>query len=778
MDRLRIDFLHAWRAIRARPGATIGLLLVVALGIGLATTIFALADPFVGRPLPYATSRQLAIITPAPTRAAPVGGARAATVADLQVRCRDLFSDVAAYRLATGGLRVLLGTQASYLRTAQVTPNFFVLLGVPVSQGGSSVQARRGGTDETILTAAAYRRFFGERESPASRTVPRQGGGAITIAGALPRNFIFPWDAPVFPIDAVTFAATGEFGVDTSIMIGRLKPGITPTMAAVALRASVPGRRFEVRSIREYMTRRTRPVAVGALAAGLLVLFVCAGNVANLLLTRGAYRSGELAMRQILGASRVDVVRLVLIEISAVSVAAIVAALLLTALALAVSQRILPLEYAALGQPAVTGRVVLFAWAAGTVVVVIGLLPAWAVWRTAWRVSSAPVSTETPRMRLLRRVATAGEGALAMVLLVGAAFLARSYANLVRQDTGFSANVLVVTALYPDQYSGPPLQEHIDRTVQRLQALAGVQAAAAAIGPMVDRVLMFGGVAVRGEIVAVTPKSVTSDYFAAIGARFVVGRNLDRRDAHQAGVVVNDSFARRQWPNEAALGQMIGGQQASQVVGVVRDTFDVSLDRRPQPTVFWLLDDPGGCSGDCNRVSYVLRIGEGWRAVADRAPRLVSALNPEAAVLQVTSLDDRLAASVSERTFAAFVLILFAVAGLAVSAAGLVGIVAFVVNRRTREIAIRVALGASPLKVLAFVATEAVSATVAGVAVGALAGRWLSNTFVHLLYGVQPGDLFTLTLAGVVMLAVALAASLIPALRALRISPTSALKAE
>jgi ABC-type antimicrobial peptide transport system permease subunit len=346
------------------------------------------------------------------------------------------------------------------------------------------------------------------------------------------------------------------------------------------------------------------------------------------------------------------------------------------------------------------------------------------------------------------------------------------------QDTGFSANVLVLTTSYPDECVGHTLEQRISATVRGLQLVPGVEAAGALIGQMLNRRLIFGGVTIRGEAVAATPKAVTPEYFVAAGTRLIAGRTLTAEDRNRSAIVINESLARRYWPDGLPVGKSVslGGTSVSEVVGVVSDNLDVALDRRPVATVFSLLENPSGCTGDCNDVSYLVRGQRSPEELRALAVRTVERLNEDAVVTETGTVAERLGESVQDRAFAALVLVLFAGACAGVSVAGVVGIVAFVVTRRTHEIALRVAIGATPVRVLRLVLGEVVAAAAAGVVVGGVAAHWGSRALEHLLYQVKVGDWGTVFVASLAMMGATMAAAAVPVLRALRIPPSSALR--
>lgn len=801
MDRLRLDLVHTWRAFRARPGATLATIAVLSTGVGLVGAMFALADPFLLRPLPYQQPDELVVITLHQDRASATaiwrsaGEAAMPTLADWQAR-HDLFTAVGAWRVSRA-LRLTLPGGAVALRTAQVTPGFFEVLGIPGPPAGAWRPASDSGELPIVTTAEALARLNPGEHRLTGRAFALQDTGSVRLLGALPPSFVFPREARAVRIDALVPAEVNQPLIERSrsgdgrsvaisqfTILARLRPGLTTTSVRSALSATLGGTgivTIDVRPLATAMTGSVRPLALGALLAGVLILLVCAGNVANLLLARGGHRSAELATREALGASRADVMRLMLVELGVLTTGGIIGGLACTAMALSVAGVVMPADYTALGTPSVTARVVLFTGASGALVMLIGLVPAWTAWRLRTIAGiSQTIAAEKRLVRAVRFAAAAGQSTLAMILLAGAALLLRSSVNLFTQDTGFSGDVLVVSASYPAGRGGALLQQDIDATVPALRRIPGVQTVAAAIGPMADGLRVRTWIEVNGHGVPAALKSVSPAYFDAIGSVLSAGRLLTTRDTPGTALVINESLAKQLAPDRSAVGVVTSGARPAVIVGIVRDTFDVALDRTPEPTVFEVLENPwADCTGACsNVVHYVLRLSSRAGDVGAIAQREVTRVNADAILVGTSSMADRLAGTVRERSFATLILSLFAAASVTVCVAGLVGIVAFIVTRRTREIAIRRVVGANAGQVLGLVLRETLGAAATGVVAGLLVGGWLSNWLGSLLYGVQAGDRVTLLLTGLGMLAIVAIASTMPAVRALRRSPTDALRIE
>jgi predicted permease len=779
VQKLRSDLRHAWRAMRARPGATAATVLVLAIGVGLTSAMFALADPFLFKPLPYDGPDRLVVIDLQAENRLP---GPFPTLEEWQART-DLFDGVSAYSaIDVSRMRLRLPDADALMMAATVDKTFFEVLGLPLSLPDDWDSTATGGQVPIVLLADADPRVREILDRTPNQTVARQDGGSVRLVGALPERFVFPRDRVVPVLSALAPLAPGplmEVDGNSSTsrqVIARLAPGVTPEIVMSVLGPPESDTRafsISVESLRPYLAARLEPLAMGAFLAGLLIVLVCAANVANLLLARGAFRAREFLTRGALGASSWDLSRLVLVELTSLTLLGVGAGLVAAQLALLAARAISPAEYLALGDPVLTARVVAFAGAVGALVMLAGLVPALAAPRLApMSLLAHQAVSESRGVRALRFVMAAAQSAVAMILVAGAALLGRSFLNLSSQDTGFDGDAVVIAVSYPDESSDDALWQDVEDTIDRLRRVPGVVTAAAATGAMVDGRRSMTGASVNGKGVLMAVKRVTPEYFDAVGTPLVGGRALNATDRNRAGVVINERAAREFWPNEPALDRSVRLGNDVPVVGVVADALDHGLDEPAPLTLFTLLESPS------SRMNYVVRTSGPADAVRGPATRAIVEANREAIVTDISTLGTRLATSVADRSFATLVLAFFATAGVAVCAAGLVGIVSFVVARRTREIAIRAAIGAEPRHVRRLVMRQALTAAVTGAAAGLAAGWWLSSWLESLVFGIEPGDWPTLALGAVVMLAIVTLASWLPARRALRLSPTIALRTE
>jgi putative ABC transport system permease protein len=792
IDVLAADVRHVRSAARARPGAMLAVVAVLALGIGLVSAMFALADPYVLRPLPYAKPDDLAVLS------LSARSASASATLEAWNERRDLFVGVAA-ELSGGRLQVTPGDRDVTVQWPAVSRNFFDVLGVPVALPTEWRAPVTSAEVPVVLTAAGSRTLFGTVAS-VGRYLSRSDrtAGGFRVVAVLPASFLDPLGRPgagadgfiplgdtrLLRVEAIGsgFRATGP------TVIARLQPGVTPEAAQAVLStvsAPTPGgaRRDDlvVRGVplAALLTDRVRPLAVAALGAGLFILMVCVANVSNLLLVRGASRLREFAAREALGASRADIARLVLAELAVLTAAGVASGLGLARLELSAIARVIPAQYISLGVPSIDGRVVALALAAGVLVIVGGLVPAWAAWRVTPRTLFGAMSgAESARARVLRFVMTTVQTCVAVVLVVGAALFGRSYAGLWLQDPGYDGETFALTAIYSGQDGhGAALAQAIGTTLTGLRRLPGAASVAVAASPFVNTSIQ--SLAVRsplkidGRPVPGLVETIGGDFFLATGSRLLAGRFPTGAGTD---VAVSESFARLCCNGRSPLGLVVSdGPRAFRVVAVVKDVYARALDEPPSPLLFASIDAGAPFGGVIN---YFVRSSAPTVQLADAVEREIHAVVASAGVSDGATLRRRLMQSVADRSFSTLMVVLFAGAALGVTAAGIVGVVASVVARRTREIAIRAAIGATRRDVQRLVMREALAAAGVGAIAGVAVSAGLSTTVKSLLFGITPADPLSLGAAALVVVGVVGVAAWMPARRATRVSPAAALRAE
>lgn len=780
------EIRHVLRSAWSRRSATLASVAVLGVGVGLVGTVAGLADPFLAKPVPYLDADRLAIVRLVMRRDNPwaaFGGVTSGpSLTDLAAR-RDLFEAIAAHR-GSRDLRIRDGERTIALTVQEVSPNFLqVLLG-----RRDLDRAAVPGVTPLVLTAAAGRRLSHDEGDARLST---SDGGRIEVAGATPEDFYFPFDGMQPPVQAMSpmtdFASLARRpiaeGGTALTLVGRLAPGadIDQVRAYVSASMAETGMNSEVVAIEDYVTRRLRPHAYAAVLAGIVMLLICAGNLANSLLARALHRSQEFATREALGASTTDNVRLLGLEVALLAASSAVVALFLAHSVLALLARIMPVDYTRLGEPALNWRIALVCIAAAGAAGLLAMAAVRLVWSATRRgLFGQFAGLQAPRLRVLRMVSMTVQSALAMVAVALACFLTRSYYNLAAQETGLSESSVVITISYDDQHAGAPLHRDIEAMLARIRSLPGVAGAAASSGPFLDRYRLFFPLVVRGEQVSATSRRVTPGYFEAAGTSIVAGRDFEPGDAGRGRVVINESLADRFW-SQPPIGERIGPRGETEIIGVARDAMHLTWDQPPGLTVYSLLDNPSGCSGSCNRITYLVTpiAGvEGPVTSTAAVQRLAQAINPDSVIVDISTIGQRLGATVQLRTFATVLLAFFSAASALIAAAGIAGIVAFTVSRRTRDIAIAMSMGAPAQTVLRSVSGEALLSTALGLFAGILVSGWMTTLLGSYLFGLPAADVPTLIAAAVLLACVALFASLVPAQRALRISPMEALRSE
>lgn len=757
------------RVLRRRSGPTLGAIAVVSVGVGLAAMVFALADPYVARDLPYADPDRLVSIEFGlghPRVMMQADPDNAPLLGSWQART-DLFEGLAAFGGATL-LRARLPDRVVPLRAVAVTDNLLQVLGLDPRPMANAWVSNRAAT---VLSGG---------ELLPGRSVPVMPGGTLGVGGILPPSFLFPWADQTVPVDAlvmltpgpvITIRRTPALSSSQLRLVGRTRQGVTPEMIESALSPSVAavGRTLSVAPLWARMTARQQELARGAALASALVIVVCWMNVFNIALTRGLYREAELATRTALGATPGQLVRLMVTDGLRVATLGSAGALAVAWVALAGAVRVLPAEFATMGVPALTMRVATFIGIAGAVAWLSSCLASIVAWRLGARHHARHIVSRDGRaIRVMRFGVIAGQVGAASVLLAAAALLGRSHLNLLLVDAGMDERTRTVTVSHDPELPPAVQSEVIERVVAELRRGEGVQAVGVKSGYLLEG--GWGRVAYMPDGQVGVLERVDRGFLDAAGLPFLVG---GLPEPGQGGDVITQGIAAKHFEGRSPVGAMLPNR-AVPIVGVVPDVRTFGLSVAPRAIVYHVdgawLDRP-------SIVTYVMRMADGspppgsWQ-------QILRPIDPMALVLSDGTVGDRLARSVRNRTFAALVVGLFATASVLVTALGLAGVVGYTVVKRTREIAVRLTLGATRPSVSWLVVREALTAAVCGAVGGVTASMWLSGALESLLYGIRPADPATLFLAAVVLLGIVFGAAILPAIRTGRIAPASALRAE
>ena len=805
LSELRQDIAHSWRTLRRAPGFTAVAMITLALGIGANTAIFSVVNALLLRDLPYRNADEVVRLWGSYENTARDRSQMSpADFLDLRARQRS-FASLGAFGFG-GGTYVGTG-DAVRLAGLRVDANVFNVLGVPAAIGRTFVvgEDSAGAPPTVVLSHAVWRRVFGSDSSIVGKTI-NLSGRVRTVIGVLPPSFFFPTvaEAEIYtPLDLTPILRDVNRARKFHFLgaVGRLRPGVTvpqgsAELVAIARQlqreypASNEGISVYVLGLRDAVVGDARPVLMVLLGASLVVLLIACANVAGMLLSRGVSRRQELAIRAALGAGRARLMRQMLTEsVVLAGVGGLVGlglAVLGTRALVASAGDMLP----AASQIGVDGMVLVTALLITVLCgMVFGLVPALVSSRdmhTALKDASRGSSGGVARYRL-RAVLVTGQLALAVVLLVGAGLLVRSLTRLQQNDLGYTLDSVLTfdLNLAGDRYSTAAGQDRFfDELFTRIGALPGVVAVGGS-GNIPLRGGASASFAIDGrphtgdKLPEVGYQPVSDDWFRAMSIPLQRGRRFSPADHNDApGVVILNESARRQfWPTGDPIGARIRlGPDPSTpwatVVGVVGDVrTGVTDDPRPTAYVSARQDHWGG-------LAIVVRTAGDPMTLLPAVRREVRAIDASVPVSDARTMRDVQAMQLTDRRLPMQLMAAFALLALALAAVGVYGVMAYSVAARTREIGVRVALGARPGNVFGMVLRQGLGAAAAGLTLGFIGAAALGRLLTALLYGISPTD--TATFAGVaaVLVAVVLAACLIPARRAIRIDPLEALRSE
>lgn len=743
MQSWLLDIWSIRRSLWTSRGSSAAVVGLLGLGVALSSTMFAIADPFLSKPLPYPSASKLAVVSwarkAAPSTLEPTTSDPVPTLSDWRRR-PEFLSAVAPFRPTPTLMRVLDGSRAIPLQATSATRELIRMLGL------SNIECDEGAAECLILTMQTRNRYFPSTASLVGRALRTADGAPLIIAGVTPEGFVFPWPSPTHPVQALVIREDiGDVPVTASQLLVRCHDDVRERSLESALGAALPNpTEWDVRveSLNHYMKRFSAPTAWGALTAGGLILLVCIATTANLLFSRQLHRSGEFMTRRALGASSRDLLRLIVIDIAALTLGTAGVAAVLTWLSVVWLRTMAPLQFQILGAPEVSARVIVFILVVAICAAVVSALLSASALRG---VSAGTFGQRRPQAgRTLRFSMIALQTAISLLLIITSVALVQSFANLFRQETGFAGSTVIVSTSFRPRSSSEDVRAAAEEVLQQLRRTPGVSSADAIVGPpMIADVRMSGCcVVAAGKAFPIGARSVTSGFFQSIGTRLLSGRTLLLRDRNAAGIVVNASLAKQAWPSGPAVGQPIqlgSGSSAVSgvVVGVVQDLFDSRLDRLPQPAAYRLLDAARSCASCEIAIDFVVRPSG---ADGDLGARVASAVSGEQiAVIDVSTAQDRLTRSVAERVFGTIAVLMFTVVAVLVCIGGLVGVVAFVTARRTRELAIRLAVGASATHVMRTVSQDALLAAGCGIVISLIAAAIASELLQHVVYKVDVG---------------------------------------
>jgi putative ABC transport system permease protein len=804
IEMLLQDVRYGGRMLLRAPGFTCAALLTLALGIGANTAIFSVVNAVLLRPLPY----------PHPDRLVQLVRQRSVDAAGQTGRRYLFFRDhlksveaLTAYRGA-GSLNMARGDAARFVSVRAVSKEYFTVFGAAPALGQPFTDEHdvAGGPDVVILSHVLWQSAFQGRPDAIGATV-HVAEKPYTVIGVLPERFE-TGSAPDMLIP-LRPGVTGPGGGFNYTVVGRLREGVSPDEASAevaalwsAFRAEFPNasgdreRPSGFVSLQESIASTVKPSLLMMFGAvGLLLLIACA-NTANLLLARASSRGREMAVRAALGAARGRIVRQVLTESTLL---ALVGAMLGVALAYWTVPALLaltPPAYRVTADVRIDGFVLLttllLAAATG---MLFGIAPALGSSRHDVSEAFKEDGTRTAGSRRsgwLRRLLVAGEVALCMLLLVGAGLLGRTFLRLRAVDPGFDIHGVLTArmSMQGERYTMPEaVTRFYEEGLARIRRLPGVHSAAVVNGVPLERALNLNVTVLDGpekvENALIDWRYATTDYFETMGIPIVAGRAFD--DTDRGGsvpvAVVSEEFARRFFQAGSPLGRHIRvfkDDGAIEIVGVARNLKEGGLRSRPIPVMYVPVAQTHAAAIRTTHtyfhVSWVVRADHPGAALRRQIEEEIRAIDPRQPFSAFRTMEETKMQSMAVERFQMTLLGTFAVIGLLLATAGIYGLVAYSVNQRAREFGIRMALGASTSSILRSVLGQGIVLAVVGVVIGAVAAVFATRVLQAFVWEVSTLDPATYIVVAAVLIAVAVIASLVPALRAVRLNPVSALR--
>lgn len=794
-------FTYALRTLRRQPTFVFVAVLTLALGIGANTAIFSVIKTVVLNPLPYENPEQIAVLW----EVNPEGNQGPVSVPTFEDWQREAktFESMAAYRhvdfsfKGTGDPQNVPGLRA--------TPELFTVLKSNAALGRTFTRDESvvGADRVVVLSHGFWSRALGADASIVGRTI-NLDSVPYTVVGVMPSSFEFPTSTNVAVWTPLAFDPKDLHGASrrarSLTVIGRMAGGVTGQQAqqeigVIAARIATEYKdsndRWTARVIaaHEQLVGASRPALMVLMGAvGFLLLIVCA-NMANLLLARLSSRRREMAVRAALGASRWEVARPIVAESLILSVAGGALGLVAAFALLRVIGNLPEARLPRIDAMQLDGGVLLF-----TFVVSIGVALAFGLWPALHAAQEDPRdnlqestgSTSSPYARRLLNGLVVIEVALALVLLVGAGLMTRSFTKLLQVNPGFDPNnIIAARVLLPaTKYPRPTIVRFYEDVIERLRSAPGVvNASAVSAMPLHDvgaaGALPFnveGQQPPRTEDPMADVRMVAPGYFETMKIQLLAGRFLDERDDMQTPrtAVINQTMARRYFPERSPLGQIIQNPHGkAEVVGVVADVHNQGLDKAPRKQVYLPLRQSPTAG-----MAVVARTSQDPAQMSNTIQRVIWDIDPGQPIYELSTMEQILARAVFLPRLSTTLLASFAGAALLLAGLGIYGVLSYSVSQRTREIGLRMALGASGGNTIAMIVRNSVTMVAIGGVVGLIAAMLLARSMEGVLFGVEPFDIPSFTMAAVTLLIAGIVASLLPALRTTRVDPVVALRNE
>ncbi len=800
-DILRQDLRYTARTLARAPGFTAVAILVLALGIGANTAVFSVTDYVLIRPLPFPAADRLVRLWET------LPGYREMELSPVDFRdwkrMNTVFEDMGA--ITTFAVNLIGDGAPERIKTAIVTGDLFTMLGVQPRLGRWIAPAddRDGAPRTAVLSYGLWQRVFGGDTGVLGRKVNLDGMPHVVI-GVMPPKFHFP-DQETELWTPFQFAESAYEDRNNNYLDGvaRLRPGVSLDHAKAEMNVIAGQLRRQYPKELEHtgasvnllqgdeITDQRRLLLMALAGAALCVLLIACSNLANLLLARALARQKELAVRAALGAGRERLVRQLGTESMVLSLLGGLLGVLLAKLALPLLCKLVP-SMPISGMPSIDFRVLAFAFALTVVTGIgFGIVPAVRACRGDLAGLREGSRSGGGRKAGLRSVLILAEVTLSVVLLISAGLLLRALLRIQSVDPGFrSDGVLTLeTALPMPKYEAVARRTAFYRRVlSGIQALPGVSDAGyisflpMAMGGGIWPVDVDGKTLDRSENHSASLRFITSGFFSTLEIPLHVGRNISEADTAQRQMiaVVSDSFARRYWPGQSPLGRHFKFAFSDRtVVGVVGDIHVRGLERNSEPQVYVPYQQvPDGDLVFYAPKDLVIRASGDPRLLLPAVRRIIQQADPEQPISDVSTLAEIVQADTAPRTVQVRIISAFAALAFLLAGLGIHGLLSFSVSARSSEIAVRIALGAQPRNILRIVLRESVLLAGGGVVLGIALAYAAARAMQSILAGITPGDAATFLAAAGLCFLMTLAGSLAPALRALRVDPIAAIRAE
>jgi predicted permease len=809
------ELRYAARTLLKRPGFSLVAVFTLALGIGANTAIFSVVNATLLRPLPFKDPERVVLVwgyLPKMAQVADKLPNSSANYVNLKAQSQS-FEQLAAFR--SWSWQLTGEGEPERVRGARVTAEFFEAVGAGPALGRvfTAEEDRPNSARVALISHGLWQRRFGGDKNVVGRTMMLTGQSTMVI-GVMPEGFRFPGGANLIP--GLQFAMQNDVWMPLAIteeerqqhgnlnlaVIGRLKPGVSALQGETELRAvqqGLPlgniGFTLNIVPLHKQMVGSIRKPLFVLLATVALVLLIACANIANLLLARATSRQKEIAIRAALGAGRRRIVGQLLTESLLLSLAGGAFGLLLAIWGNSLLVSLIPRDVPRIDNVGIDANILLFTFAISVVTgLIFGLVPALQASRFDLNSSLKDGTRGMPAgvgQNRLRSLLVVSEVAMAMVLLVGAALLMKSFVRLLEVKPGFNPeNVLTMQVqladLAPSRYEREEERAaFFQRLIDRLKALPGVENAGGVLTLPLSGAFESTDVVLEGQQPATFEQSpeadytiVTTNYFETLQIPLLMGRHFnahDKRDSPRV-IVINDILAQRLWPGEEPVGKRfrVGfEEQPREVIGVVGSIKQTALDAAARPAMYL----PHSQAPNSGMTVLVRTKGEPL-SMAAAVREEVRAIDKDVPVAEVQTMEKILGKSVAQPRFSMLVVGLFAVLALVLSAVGIYGVMAYSVSRRAHEIGVRMALGAGAGQVLKLVLRDGMSPALAGIGLGLLGAFALTQLMASLLFGVSAKDPGTFAGVAVFLGLVAFIACYIPARRATKVDPLIALRNE